>query len=288
MLRGNRGATSYTVDPPAGAKGAAAKYYAVYMPIRLGTTFWSIIVASSEDEVLSSLVSFRNRLALIMSLLLVGGTGFAFLGMKAWLIVREEEKRRRVEEALRESEERFRGLADSLPQTVFESDAGGRVLYANRAGLESFGYTAEDLSRGVQFLEMLVPADRDRALQNMQARFRGELAPQEYVALRKDGSTFPVIAHTAPVLRAGAPAGLRGLVVDITERKQSEVGPAGVGGAVQEHHRKRQRGGPGRGRRVKGVPVRQPGDLPDARLHAPRAVRSGRFAASTPRRRFPG
>src|SRR5512145_1919226 len=45
----------------------------------------------------------------------------------------------------------------------------------------------------------------------------------EYEALRKDGTTFPVIIHASPIIREGRPVGLRGIVVDITDQKKAEV-----------------------------------------------------------------
>jgi PAS domain S-box-containing protein len=223
MLRGNRGEASFTEHESAAATGRGVKKYAIYMPIRLGSTFWSILVASSGDEMFSSLRTFRNRLALIMALLVAGGACFTFIGAKAWLIIREEEKRRRVEEALRESEERFRELADALPQTVFEADVAGRITYANRAGLEAFGYSAGELAGGAHLMDLIAAPERDRVRANLARRMRGELEPQEYLALRRDGSTFPIVAHTAPVLRDGVARGLRGILFDITERKKAEA-----------------------------------------------------------------
>lgn len=101
MLKGNRGTTTYVFDRISGRKVEAVRKQAVYMPIRLGNTFWSIVVASSEEEMLASLDSFRNRLLMFMGTILVGGFLFSFLGAKAWLIVAEENKRKQAEEELR-------------------------------------------------------------------------------------------------------------------------------------------------------------------------------------------
>jgi len=60
----------------------------------------------------------------------------------------------------RESEERFRELAELLPETVFELDTKGRVLFTNRAGLETFGLTAEDLRRGITVYELMALEER--------------------------------------------------------------------------------------------------------------------------------
>ena len=133
-------------------------------------------------------------------------------------------ERIRSEEALRESEERFRTLADLLPQIVFETDAEGTLTFTNRNALETMGYTADELRSGLTALEMIAPRDRARAADNVEARLRGVAVPQgnEYLALRKDGSRFPVLVYASPVIRGGEPVGLRGIMIDISERKQAE------------------------------------------------------------------
>ena len=131
-------------------------------------------------------------------------------------------ERKAAEAALRESLGAYREASDLLPQAVFEMDATGRLTFINRQGFLTFGYTAVDFQRGLQALEMLVPGDRVRAAQNISRAMAGEAFGHEYEALRKDGGTFPVIIHSAPVLREGRPVGLRGIVVDLTERKHAE------------------------------------------------------------------
>jgi signal transduction histidine kinase/ActR/RegA family two-component response regulator len=70
---------------------------------------------------------------------------------------------------------------------------------------------------------MLIPADRDRAKQNVAQILSGNRTGiNEYTALRKDGGTFPVIIHSAPIFKAGKPVGLRGFMIDITDRKKAE------------------------------------------------------------------
>jgi PAS domain S-box-containing protein len=132
-------------------------------------------------------------------------------------------ERKRVEEALRESETRFRELADLLPQSVFELDLQGNFTYSNRCGFETFGYTREDLEKGVNALHLYIPEERERVEQNIRKRMTGEeFDDHEYTGLRKDGSTFPILVYSSPIIRDGKPVGVRGLVLDITDRKRVE------------------------------------------------------------------
>ncbi|MBT8332749.1 MAG: PAS domain S-box protein, partial [Deltaproteobacteria bacterium] len=131
--------------------------------------------------------------------------------------------RKRAEMALRESEERFRELAELMPETIFEINLAGNLTYVNRNAYNYFGYTRSDLENGLNNLDMLIPKDRKRAAENAAKIITGEeTGINEYTALRKNGSTFPVMVHSAPIFREGKPAGLRGFIIDITDRKTAE------------------------------------------------------------------
>ena len=122
-----------------------------------------------------------------------------------------------------ESERRFRELADLLPQIVFEIDGNGNVQYMNRAGFAATGLSEEEFSRGLNASRVLAPAEHDRAVRGMRRIMGGEMiGEREFTVLRRDGTTFPVIVYTAPILREGKSAGLRGIAIDITERKRME------------------------------------------------------------------
>ncbi|MGD8471973.1 MAG: PAS domain S-box protein, partial [Desulfobacteraceae bacterium] len=130
---------------------------------------------------------------------------------------------KKTELALRESEERFRELAELMPETIFEVDLEGRLTFVNRNAYNYFGYTQADLKRGINSYDMIIPADRDRAKENVIKILNGEqTGTNEYTALRKDGTTFPVSIYSAPIFREGRPSGLRGFVIDITDRKTAE------------------------------------------------------------------
>ncbi len=124
---------------------------------------------------------------------------------------------------LRESEKKFRDLAELLPQIVFETDAKGNYLFANRYAFEISGYTPDDLSKGLNAAQLFIPEDRMRAAQNLQRRMAGEeIGGVEYTALARDGRTFPVLLYATPVMRENTVVGIRGIAIDISERKKAE------------------------------------------------------------------
>ena len=124
---------------------------------------------------------------------------------------------------LAESEKRFRELAHLLPQIVFEIDEKANLTFLNHIAFASTGYSEDDLRKGLNAFQMFVPEDRNRVMDNMRRIMNGEkLGGNEYTALRKDGSTFPIIIHSSPIILEGKAAGLRGIAIDMTERKQME------------------------------------------------------------------
>ena len=136
----------------------------------------------------------------------------------------EVEAHRSIAKELRESEERFKNMAAMLPQIVFETDMKGNYVFANRFSLEVSGYTETDMKEGLNAMQLFVPGDRPRAYANMQRRLRGEdLGSVEYTAMRKDGTVFPVLLFADPIVRGGVVTGLRGIAIDISERKKTEA-----------------------------------------------------------------
>ncbi len=134
-----------------------------------------------------------------------------------------EAELKRAEEALRQSERKYKELADLLPETVVELDGRGNITFANRNAFNMFGYTQEDFDKGLNALQMLIPEDRNRAKENIGRVMSGEdLGVNEYTALRKDGSTFPIVLHSSSIIHENEVVGLRVIIFDITERKLAE------------------------------------------------------------------
>jgi len=144
-------------------------------------------------------------------------------------------ERKRSVNALRESEERFKDLANLLPQPVWETDLEGNFTYANRVGYENFGYTPQNLEKGVSVANIIAPEDRERVVSNFGKTLRGiEFEDHEYTCLTKDGRKFPALIYSSPIIKDGEPSGVRGVTLDITDRKLAELALIKKGKELEE------------------------------------------------------
>ncbi|MBN1106567.1 MAG: PAS domain S-box protein [Deltaproteobacteria bacterium] len=140
--------------------------------------------------------------------------------------LREAENRReraRVQKILRESEERFRTLAEkSLVGVYIIQD--GLFRYVNQALAEIFGYAIEEIMDRLGPGDLLTPEDRERVLDSIRRRTIGEIESDhfEFHMRRKEGALRTLEAFGSRALHQGRPAVL-GTVIDITERKASEA-----------------------------------------------------------------
>ncbi len=128
-----------------------------------------------------------------------------------------------MQAALRESEERFRELSDLLPEIIYEMDKEARLTFVNRRAIQQFGYSRKEFENGLKAFDMIIPPERQRAADAMAKILKGQEAGlNEYTALRKDGTTFPIMIRSAPLLRDGQLIGMRGVIIDMSGKKRLE------------------------------------------------------------------
>ncbi len=132
--------------------------------------------------------------------------------------------RKRAEDRLRKSEQRFRDLVELLPAMVFETDRQGNVIFKNSAVIDAWGYSKEDFERGIKANQLVIPYDRRKHKEFFAKRIGGkDIGICESTALRKDGSSFSVLVHSEVIDDAnGKAVGTRAIAMDITERKRAE------------------------------------------------------------------
>jgi PAS domain S-box-containing protein len=130
---------------------------------------------------------------------------------------RETERAIREREALRASEERYRGLAEQSVDGIVITDAAARVLDGNQAACDLFGYTLEELKALTP--EDVLTAEEVQSLAEQLPRLAsGEVVRNEWRFKRKDGSVFVGEA----IGRQLSDGRLQVVVRDITEHKEAE------------------------------------------------------------------
>ncbi len=130
-------------------------------------------------------------------------------------------ERKISEIALRESEKKYRDLAELLPQGIFEADGEGRITYANRSALDMYGVTPGYLCKGFTTADIVMPEERDRIVNMLECLLSGKkVGSEEYACIRKDGSVFPALIVANTVVKDDVCIGIRGVVADITLQKE--------------------------------------------------------------------
>jgi two-component system cell cycle sensor histidine kinase/response regulator CckA len=152
------------------------------------------------------------------------------------VVVIDITERKRAEEALQASEERYRSIVSASPDAIAITDLEGRILMVSPTALRMSGCEREDQLLGSAVTDFIVPEDRDRAASNLALRLHGVMpGPGEYLGLRHDGSTF-FIEVNGEFIRdtGGKPRSLVFVVRDITGRRQAEAEKAKLEARFQQ------------------------------------------------------
>ena len=132
-------------------------------------------------------------------------------------------EREHAQQALGASEQKYRLMVDTLPQTVYELDLQGNVVVLNREGLHAARLTPAAVAQGVNLFSLVHPDDHARLRANWQRLLAGHpLGGEEYCFVRRDGTTFHGSSYAHLIVQDGRPAGVSGFLIDETRRKQAE------------------------------------------------------------------
>lgn len=130
-------------------------------------------------------------------------------------------ERKRAEEALRESEEKYRLMAETVNEGIYQVDGSGKLVFVNKAYARIVGYEKEDLV-GKHF-HIVVPETKIQDSNNvMETVISGKLYKGEVKAVHKLGHEVPVHVSIVPMEKLGEIVGFTGIMEDITERKRAE------------------------------------------------------------------
>lgn len=131
------------------------------------------------------------------------------------------EKRKSIEKALLESEERFKILLGSMPVGVFVNDSDGKFLFVNDAACFDTGYDRDELLKmSVRDINPNTPLGKDQKTIFKELSGGGSICT-EAVHIRKDDSSYPAEVHLTRIILDGKPI-VMALAFDITQRKKAE------------------------------------------------------------------
>jgi PAS domain S-box-containing protein len=138
------------------------------------------------------------------------------------VVFRDITERKRMEEELKASEERYRDLFENANDGIYILDRAGRIVSFNRKAEELTGYTFEEVRGQPYTLLVSSGPERKKARRAFLKNMRGQSDKTELTIIRKDGREVILELSTRPIWQGGQIVGIQGIGRDITERKELE------------------------------------------------------------------
>jgi len=131
-------------------------------------------------------------------------------------------ERRETEDALRESEAKYRDLVENINEVIYAVDKNGLITYLSPAIESKSGYNREELI-GLYLSEFAYHEDLPRLMEQFPKILSGHLERSEYRLVAKSGEVYWVSASSRPVYEGDQVVGLTGVMADITESKRLQA-----------------------------------------------------------------
>jgi len=154
-------------------------------------------------------------------------TSFEFMsaGRRSRLVIaRDVTERKRADEEVRRSEERYRELFENANDLVYTTDLQGTITSMNLAGERMTGFAREEvLGKGIE--TFVAPDHVHRGREAFERKLYGDAQSTFYELdiLARDGHRIPIEVSTRLIYHDGKPIGVQGIGRDITERKANEA-----------------------------------------------------------------
>ncbi len=137
------------------------------------------------------------------------------------LIARNITEREQTQQALQESEEKYRDLVENINEVIYTVDANGIITYISPVVEALGGYAPSELI-GRSMTDFVYHDDLPGVMESFQKTIAGQLEPYEYRLLTKSGQIRWARSASRLIEEDGQVVGLRGSLIDITKRKQAE------------------------------------------------------------------
>ena len=138
-------------------------------------------------------------------------------------IARDISERKRAEQDLRKSEERYRELVENARDIIYTQDLYGNYTSINKSAEQLTGYTREE-SLKINSCQVIAPEYRETAREMITRKLKGEAeTTYDLEIIAKDGRRVAMEVNTRLIYQNDRPVGVQGIARDVTERKQLEV-----------------------------------------------------------------
>lgn len=225
MMKGTAGQETFIFNDKKYGKVKALVYY---IPVRINNSFWSIAIASSEEELGAPLFNFSLKLFVVFSIVFAGGVLLSNYVLKARAIFKETEARKKAEEELKLSEERHRLISEVASDYIFatRTDDDGMLQHDWVSGAFSSitEYTFEEYKEIGGWNACVYNEDRSIDEASLNKLRSNQPTVLELRTVTKSGKILWVRVFAHPVWdeKENKLVGIYGAVQDITASKNSE------------------------------------------------------------------
>ncbi|PKP39277.1 MAG: hypothetical protein CVT98_02420 [Bacteroidetes bacterium HGW-Bacteroidetes-15] len=131
-------------------------------------------------------------------------------------------KRNLAEQALRQSEEKYRTLMENVNEVIMMVDNDDRVLFVNKKFTETLGFTADEIIGKTGYQVLIDPKFQDQIIRENKRRLKGDISQYEVTFTSKSGKEIDFLVSGAPIKDTnGKIVGSIGAMMDITERNKT-------------------------------------------------------------------
>jgi PAS domain S-box-containing protein len=122
-------------------------------------------------------------------------------------------------QSLEDSKNRFKNLTSLLPEMICEMDLEGKVTFTNNYAISKMGLSNDLIENGFSVFDIFIEEDKAKARQFFKESLaQDDLSPKEYRVRKSNGDIFSGVVYTSRIIENGMPVGLRGVLIDITDR----------------------------------------------------------------------
>jgi len=190
---------------------------------------WGILIRMDRSDILAPIQAVLWKLGLAGAAMVVPMVGFLLWVTtrlrKEWASAEQESTRATAaEEAMRESEQRYRHIVDLAHDIIYSTDAEGRFTFCNPTAVRLLKYASEDLI-GRRYLDLVRP-DYRQAVERFYGRQFVKQTPSTYFelpVLAQDGSELWIGQNVQLIIENGRLDGFHAVARDVTERKRAEA-----------------------------------------------------------------